>query len=497
VTKYSASKGELTTTIIYRYYLMGKKCFIVNGLPGGGKTRFILSRVAQLANKVKVIYASPLRVLRDWASEYASRYTDKVYVIKSKFESCDILKERIEDEDLENYLQYLYKVIQVCSNCSMRKEGKCEFGKAIFQFIHSRTGFWCMTHHVLYLLTLMLLNVKALTESIVIIDEAEQYADLFRYVCDVFTFERLKQLAQRDKIWKDIVKRIDKIKYIWGHMIFLPPIFPQSRLVILVSATLTIDNPVITALRDEEYLILPFYVHSEINDVCIVYPKILIDKRVHVEEGLTMKHLCFSKYCKITDEFLAKLCDTIVEIYDNGYSIGIACRNHALNHYLTDKLKNEYGLRVYSEVELEKPPKRDVPKPYVVLWTTRGKWFRGVSLPETEVVICFYQNIIGAINEMIKRDPTNYQQNLLTYLINDWGIEYPIVKYQEINYNVQSFYRTNRVRSMRHYMVFIDVRSHEATLQAFRYMQSEEWYYKYLMNPKVISDISEITKYVY
>ena len=382
---------------------------VVKGLPGGGKSRATLSNLINYSRAVKVVYSAPLRSLRDYWANYFG-----MEVIKSRDELCPAIK--LVEED--NVLDYLVACAEVCSNCN----GNCEFKELFKNFIRSKHGSFALTHKML--MVLYLATPDAFKNSLLVIDEADSLFEQWSIVCEL---DKVKYLLKYgDRIAKRVVRRLVKNCIAFGKWVFFKPVVPLARVTFLVSATLIPEFLELMPIP-EDVPCRTFYVKSEFKDRLVWNCSLL---KWEERESWTPKALEF------------------IEAHLTG-RVGIASRNYRLTKAIHDYFQNKY--EVTSDYYHEKP-KRDAK---IIVWTTRGKWYRGISLPDTDVIFCFYQYPLDA-------PPLN------PYLIK--AIDERDVKYfQLLNdaVNVQSYFRSNRIRRREHIMYFMDRRGYTALNRVF------------------------------
>lgn len=463
----------LNPRMVRALYSMGKKIIVVSGLPGGGKTRSTMEVVSTLKNKVKIVYASPLRRLR----EYVARQYDG-FELKSKTEVCHKLYD-IEEEKL-SHVQYLIKVFKRCSECN-EESSKCPFKSTLKDFISAKNGLWCMTFRMLYIISAYCYD--AFKNVILVIDEAENWLDLFDLVMTEKELQTLRIMAKNDTHVAKIIKKILSLTIKLGNRFgyyFLKPHIPLARLIFLVSATLPDDflalfpfpsNEVYIPRnmqyssdveelieREKEYTIFRVVISSDVKDEFYLYPRKC--SWMGTVDGYEPREKWIPKIIKLIDKY-----------YDEGLSIGVASRNYALTKIITGELMSQ-GYKCYSDIVQDKPPRyAEVNPPYVMIWTTRGRWYRGVSLPDTDIIICTYQSAIDKI------------PNLSVYRAFEMDIKYaPLMNYCV---NTQSYYRSNRMRSKQHKVVFLDLRAWWATKTALKHYSNCRWFAK-MKSPEVI-----------
>lgn len=411
---------------------------MVSGLPGGGKTIHTMDRLDKLKRKYKIIYAAPLRKLRDYI---ASRFDG--YVIRSKSELCTDVA-HIEEE-ASSTLHYLIKVYELCSKCTKT----CEF-KEQMKDLFKGVGLYCMTSKMLYQMSLI--SPKAFKDMIVVIDEAESWLDLFEFVCTGRELMSLLSNIKDRSMKRRIMRSVKRLGY--TDMYYLTPAMPMPRLLILISATF--PESLYSLLPIAGYSFHRAIVESSFNDVVytITKPAYWInDVGNGVERSVWIK----------------KLIDLTISKYDEGKSVGIASRNYELTKMLTSRFM-EVGIRLYSDYISERPPKYESDGKFVIIWTTRGRWYRGISLPDTDVIICTYQS------------PQDVS-NINTFILAENEMSYVDIMNKCIN--TQSYFRSNRNRVKSHEIHVLDYRGWISMKESLSHYSNTNWFNR-IRKPMVI-----------
>ncbi len=454
----------LSSHYLKAMYNLGYKVLCVYGLPGGGKTRTTLSAVVNALSRHKIVISVPLKSLRNWiAREFLPSLGAYSEIVKSKEECCDIVRSCITGN--EPFLHYLKKIIETCSRCG---EPWCEFKEHVLRFFKSSSGIFVMTHHLSYLLYLM--NPSAFRNAVVVIDEADAWSDLYRYVCSEREIEEARQLAKRDKTWREVLRRVLKSCIRFGNMYFTKPTPPLGRLIVLISATLKPSMMRFLNIPDS-YTTYMTAIRSKMLDRYILYPRLLS----------TMSNTP-PKYLP-PDRWLKYIPEVIVELVDRGFNIGFASRSYSVSRAIYEEVR-QYGIDVCCDAVSSEPP-RFSSRYRVIIWTTRGRWFRGVSLPDTWVIFCTYQypsQICPTFREYDQADEDIYELPTVVRACND-------------AVNVQSYFRTNRVRDRMHITVFLDARAWWAMTSIFsthaQLTRDREWYDR-LRSPTTVQTIDQI-----
>lgn len=462
----------LNARMLIAMYRLGNKILNIYGLPGGGKTRTVVQGMVLLSRalRTRLIISVPLRSLRNWlAHRFIPSIGYEARVLRSKEETCPHVQDAVDEST--NILEYLYNLLRTCAQCG---ETYCEFRSQIRDFFQGRGDIWVMTHNLLY--TLYLMNSNYFRNSIIVIDEADSLADLYRLA---FTREELAQAlrnARRDRLWRQVVRRILRSVIQFGNLYFYRPELPVGRLTVLVSATL---SPRVLECFNipQSFQIYHAGVRAEVLDRYVLYQAYL--SSIEGIEEHSGKYISPSRW-------LPQLAETVIDLVDKGKTIGVASKNYQITLQLEEMLR-ERGIDVRSDVSSREPPHYGE-NIQVIIWTTRGRWFRGVSLPDTDVIICLYQS------------PRGLEPNYMTYAYcdDDLDMAYDLVYVTNNAVNVQSYFRSNRRRDMMHIVALLDIRSWNAMIETLRYyakMVRGDWWMR-LNRPIKIKNIKDLGKAV-
>ena len=384
----------------------------VKGLPGGGKSLTTLKCLVGYSSIFKVVYSAPLRSLRNyWGKRFGMR------IVRSRDEVCPIIGNISEDD----VLTYLIKCAKACANCNAFY---CEFKELFKNFIRSSRGLFALTHKMLMILYLA--SPEAFKNTILIIDEADSLFEQWSIVCEL---DKLRCLYKSgDSITRKVVKRLAENCLVYGKWVYFKPVVPLARVTFLVSATLIeelLDLMPIPSLPRRT-----IYIKSEFKDDIAWNYRILKWKE---------RDLWFPKVLNLIERYCSS-------------RVGIASRNYALTRMIHEHL--EASFKVTSDYYHRKPKDAEV-----IIWTTRGKWYRGVSLPDTDTIFCFYQYPLEVYEEPINP--------VIMKVFVEKDIEY--FKLLNDATNVQSYFRSNRVRNKKHLIVFLDARGYHAFNEVFPY----------------------------
>ena len=486
---------------------------IVKGLPGGLKTRTTLETLISMHSvftraKIPIVIALPTRVLRDYCARMAlERLTENdVVVFRSKSEICPTYREQVVDvykallrrvlqdvryaeaklgysaifgKNMIRMLAELYVRYKVCRECSSR--ANCEFYQNLRLLLANTPKLYFMTHKLLQILVHT--SPLLFKRCIIVIDEVDQYIDVFRRVMTIEHAKVIEKLAKIDPIWNRILGTLRRqlILSRGTGILFVKPAMPRCLLPILISATVDIED------IDLAYAIA--HRKKYIFDVYTVSTKI-IDKCVVCHNLIYMLGETGENVVKPRDA-AKKIAAIVAELVSSGLRVGIAARSYDFAELLTYEL-SPYGIKFFTDAKYRKQNlsireiREQLRTVDVIIWTTRGKLSRGVSLPDCDVIICTYQAadlvkpsdhvidyvVLGMYEEEI--DDTTLR--LFAHKICD-------------AHNVQSFFRANRNREMKHVFLFADRRAWEAMIRTFREYAKrsrtfEKWYKQELLKPK-------------
>jgi len=490
---------------------------VVRGLPGGYKTRLTLESLTSIYRiltryRIPVVIAEPTRALRDYCVRIALErlHSDDIVVFRSKSEICPTYKERIYEiyktvlrkviEDIryaEQKLRYgkifgtylisilaeLYARYKICSECSQRPN--CEFYQNLRQLASRQVKMYFVTHRLLQILVHM--TPKLFRRCIIVIDEVDQYLDVFRQVMTREHLRVLEKLAKFDPAWNRVVKAIEN-QLVGSEVVgiyFLKPAIPKALLPILISATVDIDDIYFAyeVFAKQRIHFDVYTVSVKMLDKCVLCNNIIYMVGELVE---VPKHVTVLK----PEEAAKRLAKIAVELVNHGLKVGIASRSYDFTQLLAHEL-SQYGVKFFSDVKYRKSSvdirevRERLQTADILIWTTRGKLSRGISFPDCNVIICTYQAA-----EIVRPTIHIFDYVLIhSEDIEDEEIRTFIRKICDAH-NVQSFFRANRNRDMKHIFLFADKRAWEAMLQTFKPYAREsrtfkKWYESELQRPRI------------
>jgi len=402
-----------------------REVFMVLGRPGAGKTSLVLrsiKRAREHGNNRKILIVTPLHALRDSVSRRLTELDIEHYVLRSRPELCPMY------DGEENVLSFFAK----CPKCSLRKEKKCPYYNQYNE----------IKDHNLIVTTFSFMPIIAPTweADIVIVDEADSLIQFWASGIDKREVNLLLETLPEKE-----AKRVKEFfetffSHDWGDTVyFRKPWLPASKVLFLLTATIprvlehfVVDLEVmfynlVGRPWNVNFLSLAF----ESNDVIIS-----LNEHFYLPAG--------SKWLKLAES----LTQTITAVAQSkGLTTHIICRSNEQHKRFYEYFK-KMGFNVLSELYDDKP---DYSAKYdVILTTVSGKWFRGVSLPEADVIIGFYQ---AGTNQNFKTP-----KELDTWFTLDPKIRKAYVNDITQGLNLQALFRCNRKPQKPHLVILFDGR---------------------------------------
>lgn len=393
---------------------------------------------------------------------------------------------RVFTRELLKLLAELYLRFKICRECEHRCD--CEFYRNLKLLIAGVPKIYIMTHRLLQLLVYTVPHV--FRRCIVVIDEVDQYIDVFRYAMSLSHVRVLKHLSKTDGNWSRVYATLRKQLVVSKStkMFFLKPAMPRCLVAVAVSATVDIED-----------VINAYYIAHKRRPVLDVYtlPVKIVDKCVTCDNVIYVFAESGENVLK-PEEAAKKIAEVTAELVDSGLKVGIASRSYDFTALLVTEL-GQYGVKFFADLKYKTTQHISVREARelarnadVVIWTTRGKLSRGVSLPDTDVIICTYQAA-----EIAMPTRTHVIDHVIMLEFEDID-EAPRLYTQKMcdAYNVQSYFRTNRDRDRQHVFLFADRRAWEAMIRTFReYAERSrvfrKWYQQELLKPK-ITDLRDV-----
>ena len=484
----------------------------VIGLPGGRKTLTTLDTLFRKLLRVftpayiPVVIAMPTRTLRDWCAKFlVDNYlsSNEVVVYRSKLEFCDVIrhelarqsrrvkicllqvcrkmkvKPRIFTRDLLEFLIYMYALFKTCRECQNRPN--CEFYQNYRLLLSGGFKVFLMTHKLLQILLFADPTHTPFRHAVVVIDEADSYLDLFQNFLSPVHLAVLQRLAKWDSTWSKIYRAIVQqlVRFGEGLIFFLKPTFPRCLLPICISATIELYFlQTITAMSGLDTVFRVVAIPSRMMDRCVTCVNLIYAIDVFKKATAPVVK---------PQEAVNKIGEVIIRLVDDyKLSIGVAARSYEFNRMLSQYLA-QVGMRFYTDLFYStsvdvKKLREALEKVDVVIWTTGGKLYRGVSLPDKDVIICTYQAA-----PLVQ--PSGHVLTYVPKFVIDLDTQYA-AKVNDAR-NVQSYFRANRKRDMRHIFVFADLRSWLAmreVLQIYAQKSTEfrKWYNQELLGAKEV-----------
>jgi hypothetical protein len=394
---------------------MGIKAFF-----GVGKTEAVIDLVASNKASSIVIVSEPLRVLRDHvAKRIGARAVGSVPVFRAHDEVCQHLSTLIS----RGYNYYQALSIHL-------RSGSCVYKGYVLGVIGDAIsrGFVVTTHRLAPIVSLILGNYRA--KNMIIVDEAEDY---ITRISHGLPKQEIEPLKQDPLIWRRL-KRVliesgDKYHY-------RPQFIVQMLRSILLSAT-------------------PPNTLQEVFTVINNYARF-------VDPGLGWRDDVIIRYCDVIDMISFKrrwndIANIVVDICSRAVDAGARCTVITKNKEMTSVIERTMSNRnmdVVSDLTAKTPPMSK--KIYIL--TIGGRFYRGVSLPESDVIVAFFQRSYMRPENPVLRSVAHAGKNAETY----YGYEISMA------YSLQSAYRSNRNTYKRHIMVFFDERL-DQSLENFYY----------------------------
>jgi hypothetical protein len=386
---------------------------------GVGKTEAVIDLVASNKTSSIVIVSEPLRVLRDHvAKRIGARAVGSVPVFRAHDEVCQHLSSLIA----RGYNYYQALSIHL-------RSGSCVYKGYVLGVIGDAIsrGFVVTTHRLAPIASLILGNYRA--KNMIIVDEAEDY---ITRISHGLPKQEIEPLKQDPLLWRRLKRVLIEVgdKY---H--YKPSFIVQMLRSILLSAT----PP--NTLQD---------VFAMINN----YVRF-------IDPGLGWREDVVIRYSDVIDMISFKrrwndIANIVVDICSRAVDAGARCTVITKNKEMTsviERAMSNKNMDVVSDLTAKTPTMNKI---YIL--TIGGRFYRGVSLPESDVIVAFFQRSYMR--------PENPVLRYVAYAGRDAEIHYGY----EISmaYSLQSAYRNNRNAYKRHIMVFFDERL-DQSLENFYY----------------------------
>jgi hypothetical protein len=387
----------------------------VVGFFGVGKTRAVVDVALSKPGPI-VIISEPLRILRDSvATMYRALSGWDPPVLRAHDEVCQDLS-----ADLAKDYSY-YEALSI-----HLRSGSCIYIDHVRRVASSAyaSGVLITTHRLSFIAKYV---VEAISRSpaYLVVDEAE---DFVLKALEPVPPEEVEPYRHDPIIWRRISRIFEKVggKYYVkaGHAL-------AAMRYMLLSATLPPSLKTILSevggYDDYTYTTTP-----EREDIFIIYSGVI--PWLEMRRGLK------------------KIASIILGVCTPPTQAGGICAVVSKNKEATDALASElrrFGMPVISDQD---PAVRGIPQGYsgVVIITVGGRFYRGVSLPEADVVVSMFQRFY--------RDPEHPALTPLSADGLDTAYSYELAQAS----NLQASYRCNRSGGKRHVMVFLDGRYYDS-----------------------------------
>ena len=441
---------------------MSTKLEIIQGRPGGGKTRKILTELAREKNK-NILICAPLKTLRDWMFNYLWELgVSNVAVVQSRGELCNYIAKlsrqanRIKQQyGIPKKLIYATFSTIFCKSCPVRD--KCLYIQQFKSLAHIDNVTAVSTHDI----ALVLHMFK--DWDIIYFDEFETFLNLINL--PPIPKKTVEFMFKREGVEKEIARWIKSHWLDIGDSYIMPVEEIRAKKIIISSATLI--KPLVRFVKSV-FNVRFRHVKNIGEDVIFFLDKASTEKNRHALLSL-----------------LSELIESKLEGVLKHNDMGFVSPNYRVTQQLAQLLKKK-GYSVVSDVDYDKPPSFYQSSEYNYVVTTKGKWFRGVNVADKPYIFGMFQwqNPLGEIeiqNPYILMKLREVHGPLYVYPLNE--IKRGFI-YAE---NVQSLFRLNRVPSQAHVMILT---------QEFR---SALWYFMswYLRKCKTFwGDYDELSRFL-
>ncbi|MEM1632204.1 MAG: hypothetical protein QXE01_03945 [Sulfolobales archaeon] len=386
----------------------------MQGFFGVGKTRSVLEAVSMKPGPV-VIVSEPLRVLRDdVASRYRSLSGRQPPVLRAHDEVCQDLAQMISSG--LGYFEALSKHLA---------SGRCIYPdhvRAVASSAYSE-GILVTTHR---LSTIAKIVVDAVvgSPSYLVVDEAE---DFVLKALEPRDPAEIEPLRMDPTVWRRITRIYEKI----GGKYYLKPgyVMTSMRYMLLsatIPGTLRIVFEQVAGYDDIDRIVPPSR-----DDIFIFHRDVISSSDIETSPHKVVR-------------VVSGICRPAV---DGGGLCAVISKNKRSTSLIADGLRR-LGIPAISDQDQVVR----IPSGYsgAVIITVGGRFYRGVSLPEADVVVSLFQRHY--------QDPEHPVLSAISANSLDWRYAYEL----SMAANLQASYRCNRSGGKRHVMVFLDTRYREA-----------------------------------
>jgi len=416
---------------------------VITGLPGTKKTLRTLLAVTAFNNRYPVVFAFPLRQLRDevvmrFEREPLRQYRDKIVIVRAHDEVCPALWKRVHVEKKRYWdalAEHLVAVKEGREECGWKEEVR----KAMDAIREKKV---ILTTHGIGIMMWLIMWAMRRRDVIFIWDEGDELFVNINDPIHLKDLEVLKELAPSK--YKRILKLVVTPTPFKSHP--NTALFIHSRLVwqmIKHSFFITATWP--RSISEwfntyEDYIIEEYRLRGQmIEDTIIILSEQL--------NWTTRKY------------WMRKLAPQLLEIakvsIERFGTLAIIARNYEQNKIL-EELFTSAGYTVWSDRRGQNEHDyRDVD---VVILTVLGKGYRGVNFfsrrtgADFPVILAFYQahgpNVLHPIFHFMFQDDPEDEYSEMSNFIRDLVMAK----------NVQALFRFNRYRSRKHLLVLLDKR---------------------------------------
>ena len=473
-------KSVLTGRLVYQYLTRKLKWFILeyrnyNLLKQAG------AEVDPPRPPLPVIVAVNLRQqVRVWeyafksSGVYNTQYAPRWIIIEPKWKKCN--RKIIKKGD------NLYNILEKCLTCPLR--GRCDWNN---QFKQSAL-LYIITHEQLPIIMLS----KHFQFDIIVIDEADTLFDAFSHEIPKqkidALIDKLKQMGL-EKEAKEIERRI---KYFYDYYdeldIYVPKwMYPKARLILELTATAPYSKALYEYLTGgfEWYITLD----EKESEVSAQYEEhdytkkfrgyILLKENINLDTIVVYDKI---NYVKNKDEWVPELANLIIYIVKElGKTVGVTLPNYKINEEITEILRDK-NIQVFSDAEFRTIGDynklwqiyRSYGRKKVELVTIAGRFSRGVSMEEKDIIIGTFQRTINIRLNKKHLDILEKRSDLIK------DIPRPALSLRQFfnsAESLQALFRFNRKPGQPHIVILFDkrlIKAFETTTLRYYYNDAQK-----------------------
>ena len=431
--------------VAYRLWrwMQGVRGGVITGLPGTKKTLRTLLAVTAFNKDRPVVFAFPLRQLRDEVVGRFDRmplqdYKDRITVVRAHDEVCPALAKRLKEgmSYWRALAEHLRAVKEKREDCNWKNEVK----KAMDAIKANKV---ILTTHGIAIMLWLVNWVVQREDTIFIFDEGDEIFVNVNDPIHVKDLEPLKELAPSK--YKRIVR-----------LTITPTQFKEEKKTALFLKSRILFNLIlhsffITATWPKSVSEWFNWYEGKTIEVYPMKAKKTDDITVMLTEPLNWKDR--SRWMPVLAPQLIEIATAAVEKFG---TVGVIARSYEQNRELIN-LFTSSGFTVWSDY-LGERNEYDYRDADVVILTVLGKGYRGVNFfskrtgADFPVILGFYQahgpNIMHPLFRMMFEDNPDDPHSEMTYFIKDLVMAK----------NVQALFRFNRYRSRKHLMILLDKR---------------------------------------